>query len=53
MHIIRRTLNFGKRYKVLITNFLAIDFVIKANDKNPQHFELLEDIFKWKLKMYE
>ena len=31
---------------MLISNFLGIDFMIKTNNKNPRHFNLLEVIFK-------
>ena len=36
---------------MLISNFLGIDLMIKTNNKNPRHFNLLEVIFKCELKM--
>ena len=41
----QKTIN---KIKILISNFLEIDFMIKAKDENPRRFD-----FKRKLKMYK
>ena len=39
--------------EILISNFLAIDFMIKTNDKNQRRFDLQEIIFKCELNVYK